>query len=119
MWQLLIVDDEEKICHFLGAFFQRCGFATQTTTSPLEALERIQAHQPDLVLLDVRMSPISGLEVLRRAKRFAPDLRVVMVSALDDPQVAHEAMALGAIDYVTKPFTLDAVWWAERFFGLP
>ncbi len=116
MQRILVVDDEIKICAFLEKFFQGRGFEVETTTSPVEALERIKVRRPDLVLLDVRMSPMSGLEVLRVARSLVPDLRVVMVSAIDDEQVVQEALSLGAVDYVTKPFMLDGRWWAERFF---
>lgn len=119
MQRVLIVDDEVKICELMERFFRQLGFDVNSTTSPLEALEQVEQQRPDLLLLDVRMSPISGLEVLRRVKCIDSTLRVIMVTALDDAAIAQQALALGAIDYVTKPFSLNTEWWAERFFGLP
>lgn len=119
MQRVLVVDDELSVCAFLERFFQHCGFDVETTTSPTVALERIRQRRPDLVLLDVRMGPMSGLELLQKARAFAPDLRVVMVSGIGDEQTVREALSLGAMDYVTKPFNLDTQWWVERFFGLP
>ena len=119
MRRMLIVDDEPKICEFLKRFFERSGFNVETSTSPLEALERVKSARPDLLLLDVRMSPLSGLEVLKQVKALDPEIRVVMVSAVADEQIVREALRLGALDYVTKPLELDTRWWAERFFGFP
>ena len=119
MQRILIVDDELKICEMLGKFFRHLGFAVESTTSPIDALKQVEQQRPDLLLLDVRMSPLSGLEVLRRVRHIDPNLRVIMVTAIDDDEIAQEALALGAIDYVTKPLSLNTKWWAERFFGLP
>lgn len=115
--RMLIVDDEPGMCRFLERFFQQSGFHVETTTSPLEALHRIEAQHPDVLLLDVRMTPMSGLELLQKVRELAPTLHVIMVSAIEDEATAQEALGLGAIDYVTKPLTLDPQWWAERFFG--
>ncbi|MBI4341691.1 MAG: response regulator [Candidatus Omnitrophica bacterium] len=119
MRRMLIVDDEPGMCRFLSRFFQQTGFVVDATTSPEEALSRIATQRPDLLLLDVRLGGVSGLELLRTIRELTPGLRVVMVSALEDEATAQEALRLGAVDYVTKPLTLDPQWWAERFFGYP
>jgi len=77
-----------------------------------EALPEVSTWQPDLVLLDLMMAGIGGLEALRRIKALRPETCVIMVTAVDDLDVARSALAAGAADYVTKPFTfqyLDAV----------
>ncbi len=119
MQRMLIVDDEPKICNFLGQFFQERGFTVETTTSPLEAVERASATSPEIMLVDIRMHPIDGLEVLRRVRASAPEVHVIIVSAYDEAEIAQQALQLGALDYVTKPLVLNPHWWAERFFWFP
>ncbi len=117
MRSLLIVDDEEKIRHMLARFFETRGFSTQMAASGTEALERLEQQAPDCLLLDIRMPDISGLEVLKAAKARYPGITVVMVTAMDDQDLARQAFELGASDYVTKPFGFDDQYWASAFFA--
>jgi DNA-binding response OmpR family regulator len=114
---LLIVDDETKICQFLSRFFEARGFRILTAQSGQEALERLNDSAPDCLLLDLRMPDLSGLEVLKLAKAKFPQLRVVVVSALDDPQTVETAFRLGANDYIPKPLSFDQRDWARAFFA--
>src|SRR5205814_9842020 len=72
-----------------------------------EALAKAPGWRPDLILLDLMMAGIGGLETLRRIKILEPEVSVIMVTAVDDLDVARSALAAGATDYVTKPFTFD------------
>ena len=116
MKTLLIVDDEAKICEILSRFFESRGFQTDVAQSGFEAIDKLRAGAPDLLLLDVRMPDLSGLDVLKVAKRRYPNLRVVMVTALDDHEATETAFQLGACDYITKPLRLDDEDWARAFF---
>ena len=116
MKTLLIVDDEIQICTVLSRFFEGRGFRTQTVQSGREAINRLQGQAPDYLLLDVRMPDVSGLYVLKLAKRLYPDLKVVMVTAYGDPETAKIAFDLGASDFITKPFGFDDQAWARAFF---
>ena len=114
---LLIVDDEPKICEMLSRFFTQRGFQTSTATSGHQAIETVAKQCPDYVLLDIRMPDVSGLDVLKMLKAYCPGVKVVMVTAIDDQEVAATAFRLGATDYITKPFELDETSWARAFFA--
>ena len=117
MKTMLIVDDEAKICAFLASFFTSRGFRTVTAQSGSEAMEKLDRDLPDYMLLDIRMPDLSGLDVLKLAKGRYPQIKIVMVSAVDDEHVAETAFQLGAADYITKPFGLDDQAWARAFFA--
>lgn len=114
---LLIVDDQTQICKLLSQFFESRGFRTQTAQSGREAIERLRVDAPDYLLLDIRMPDVSGLEVLKMAKQRHPNLKVIMVTALDDADTLQAAFQLGASDYVTKPLSFDEQAWARAFFA--
>lgn len=116
MKTLLIVDNELKICEMLSRFFASRGFHTLTAQSGRNALALLETGSPDYLLLDVGMPDISGLEVLRQAKARHPDLKVVMVTALSDTEIANEALRSGASDYITKPVAFTDQAWARVFF---
>ncbi len=103
--RLLVVDDEVAVLEVLGEYFAGQGYQVATARGGAEALARVEAAPPDLVLLDVRMpGGLDGVEVLRRLRRLAPDLPVIMVTGSEDLALARETLALGAFDYVSKPF---------------
>ena len=114
---LLIVDDEAQTCALLSRFFESYGFHTRTAQSGREALEALRHETPDYLLLDIRMPDLSGLDVLKRAKQEHPGLKVVVVTGSDDVETAKEAMRLGAMDYIVKPFSFDTQVWARAFFS--
>ncbi len=106
---LLIVDDEESIREVLARRLKDEGYACWTASDGAEALATASKHDFDLVLTDIKMPGLSGMDVLTQLAAISPDTGVVMVSAMADAQTAIEAMKLGAYDYVTKPFDLDAL----------
>lgn len=116
MKSMLIVDDERKISELLSRFFAARGFQTETAQSGHEAIARLDQTPPDYLLLDIRMPDMSGLDVLREVKARHPALRVVMVTAVEDEEMMQAAYALGAADYITKPFNLSDQSWARAFF---
>ncbi len=107
MARLLIVDDEQDAVEFLAGQFKNRGLEVDTALNGLEAIERVQANIPDLVFLDIRMPGMDGIEVLKKIKEIYPALKVVMMTAVQDEEIVEQAMALGAIDYITKPVSLD------------
>ena len=109
--RMLIVDDERDICDCLQHFFSARGFSVATAFSGEEALMRISQGGTDVVLLDILLPGLSGMEVLRRLKELNPRIQVVMVTGLDQTQLRAEAYRYGAAAYVTKPFDFsDATW---------
>ena len=107
MPKLLVVDDEIALCDLLRHFFIKQGYRVSMATSGTEALTVITKEQPDLMLLDVKMPRMSGIEVLKQLRERGDEVKVIMVSASRDDMTINEARRLGAIDYITKPFHLD------------
>ena len=113
---MLIVDDERAICEMLRRFFELRGFRTLTAQSGTEALQKLAEEPPEYLLLDLKMPDMSGLEVLKLAKRTYPQLRVVVVTGTNDEAAREQAFQEGACDYITKPLGLDDQAWVRAFF---
>ncbi len=113
--RMLIVDDEQDICECLQQFFTARGFSVTRAFSGEEALERLAHESPDIVLLDIKLPGLSGIEVLRRLKTSNPNVRVIMVSALDEYDLREQAKRYGASAYITKPFDLSDLTWSSAF----
>ena len=107
MATLLIVEDEEEVVNYLKDFFQQHELEVLTASTGEEGLELLSSKNPSLVLLDMKLgSGISGMEVLRRGKADYPQIEFIVVTAVDDHNVADMAKGLGARDYITKPFNI-------------
>jgi len=107
MLKILVVDDENEITQILENFFARKGYTVFVANDGEQALEVIQEHRPHLVFLDIRMPKMDGLTVLRNIRLVDKSIKVIMVTALEDDESIKQANALGAVDYITKPFKLD------------
>src|SRR3954468_13205475 len=103
---VLVVDDEEDSRGLLTSLLETLGYRVEAAGSGQEALGRLSAvaGTPDLVVLDVVMPGVDGMETLRRYREAGGRQPVIMVSGLDEAQVAMQAMRLGASEYITKPF---------------
>ncbi len=108
-YRALVVDDERLIRWSVGERLSRSGYSVDSADSGEEALEKITAAPPDLMLLDVRLPGIDGLTTLSRALVIHPDLIVLMMSAHSSVDTAVAAMKQGAIDFLVKPFPLQAL----------
>jgi two-component system sensor histidine kinase/response regulator len=103
---ILVVDDQETNLRVVGTVLTQAGFEVVAATSGAQALKRLEARMPDLVLLDLLMPEMDGIETCRRLKadsRFT-DLPVIFLSAADDAQHVVQALESGGVDYITKPF---------------
>jgi two-component system OmpR family response regulator len=107
--RLLVVEDEEMILELLSGSLRFAGFDVVTAVSGPEALRAVTASRPDLVLLDVMLPDGDGFDVVRRLRSSGPDVPVIFVTARDGVHERVAGLALGADDYVTKPFSLDEV----------
>jgi len=105
--KILVVDDEHLIRWSLEQNLKKQGYEVITAGSGEDALQMAREQQPDLVLLDIQLPGISGIEVLERIKDFDEDIIVIMLTAHGGLETAVNAMRLGAYDYVSKPFNLD------------
>ncbi len=107
MAKILIVDDEEKVRHILALLLRGRKHQVTTAASGEQALEIAPELRPELVLLDLEMPGIDGLETLRQLRLRSYDSDVIMMTAFGTIRSAVEAMRAGAYDYVTKPFDND------------
>jgi two-component system OmpR family response regulator len=110
--RILIADDEVDFRELIAEYLAGKDLDVREAGSGEEAVKRVAEFNPHIVLLDIMMSGIGGLEALREIKAIAPRTAVIMVTAVDDLDAARGALARGAADYVTKPFPfryLDAV----------
>ncbi len=115
MRRMLIVEDEEGICDCLEQFFSGRGFSVVSAFSGEEAVERLRASPADVILIDIMLPGISGIEVLKRVKELRPEARVVMVTARDEAEVREAARQYGADAYITKPFNFSDATWSPVF----
>ncbi|MCF7902310.1 MAG: sigma-54 dependent transcriptional regulator [Candidatus Marinimicrobia bacterium] len=108
--KVLVVDDERDITFFLDEYLSELGYRVYTENQPEQAEKTFLAQQFDVVLLDVNMPRISGLKLLEQFHSVAPDVIIIMISALQDVELVVKCIQLGAYDYVTKPIiTLNQV----------
>ena len=107
MPRLLIVDDEKDITSFAKSFFSKRGIDVYTASGGMQALLIIEKEKPDLVLLDVQMEEISGVEVLRRLRENGSNVKVIMVTGLEDDAVIKETRRLGVRNFIHKPLILE------------
>jgi len=105
--RILVVDDEHLIRWSLEQSLLKQGYDVATAASGEEAIKQVQEETPELVLLDIQLPGMDGLEVLQKVKEIDSEVIVVMVTALGVLETAVKAMRLGAHDYINKPFNLD------------
>jgi len=104
---LLLVDDEVSVLEILVDYFFERGYAVTAVASGEKALAAFTRERPDIVLLDIRMSGIDGVTVLKRLHEADPNVPVIMVTANEDEAMARDTLAIGAFDYVAKPFDFE------------
>lgn len=107
MPKLLIVDDEVDIREFAKNFFKKRNIEVFTSSGGQDALKIIETQKPDLVLLDVRMEEMTGVEVLRKLREKNNSVKVVMVTGVEDEETINEARSLGIKGYIHKPLILE------------
>jgi DNA-binding response OmpR family regulator len=106
---VLIVDDEKNILLTLSQSLEVLQLETDTATTGEEALTKLKEKDFGLILLDLRMPGIDGMEVLRQVREIRPDIRIIMISAYGTIELAVEAMKLGAVDFIQKPFSPEEI----------
>lgn len=104
---ILVVDDQKTVCYSLQRFLQSEGYNVLTATNGEDALQIINHKKPDLVIMDVRMPEMDGLQVLGKIKNLYPKIQVIIMTAFSTTERAIHAIKLGAYDYLTKPFDND------------
>lgn len=102
--RLLIVEDELLLCTVLAEHLRLCGYAVDCAHDGASALNAIEIDHYDLMILDLTLPELDGLDVLQHARNIHPDLRILVVTARDSVQERIQGLDLGADDYLTKPF---------------
>jgi DNA-binding NtrC family response regulator len=104
---ILVVDDEEAFRYMLSSLLSGAGYTVETAVDGVTAINAVQGTVYDIVLLDLKMPKVDGLEVLKFIRANAPRIEVIMLTGMADVKMAVECMKLGAYDYITKPTTTD------------
>ena len=105
--KILVVDDEPEVRKLMEHFLTDRGYQVRLAANGREGLAAIDSFAPDVVLLDMHMPEMDGLETLKELAVRAPGLPVIMVTVNEDVQTTSQLLQLGASDYVPKPFNLD------------
>lgn len=100
---ILVVDDEPRMAQLLAEYLIEHGYRVVVAHSGVEALTKLDLEKPSVVLLDVRMPGMDGVEVLRRIRSFDRQVGILMISANDDVELAKQTIEMGAFDYTIKP----------------
>ncbi len=111
MIKLLIVEDETDVREFMANFFRKRNVEVMTASSGSEALKIWQKEKPYLILLDIQMPDMDGIQTLRQIREKDKDTKVIMVTAKspDEENALEECRRMGAMDYIHKPLELDAL----------
>ncbi|HUX07375.1 MAG TPA: sigma-54 dependent transcriptional regulator [Acidobacteriota bacterium] len=107
MEKILIVDDERSMRDFLRKMLEKQDYEVKAVGSGADAIAELERDGIDLMITDIKMPDISGIELMERCKKISPDTVVIVITAYASHDTAVEAMKLGAEDYITKPFDVD------------
>jgi two-component system, NtrC family, response regulator AtoC len=107
MARILVVDDEPDSVELLQEFLTGKGYDVVTASNGEEALRKVKEERPHLILLDVRMPGMNGLDVLRKVREFDQEVGVIMVTAVNEEDTGRDALKLGAFDYIVKPLNFE------------
>jgi DNA-binding response OmpR family regulator len=106
MPRVLVVDDEPDARELLTEFLTAKGYEVVAASNGEEALRKVKEDRPHLILLDIRMPKMDGLETLRRVREIDHEVGVIMVTSVHEEETGRQALELGAFDYITKPLDL-------------
>ncbi|MDH3359369.1 MAG: response regulator, partial [Desulfobulbaceae bacterium] len=107
--KILVVDDEQNMRIALYEALSRNGYEVSVAENGQMALEMVEKSPPDMLITDIKMPNLDGIELLRRIKAIRPSLPVVIVTGFATVDTAVEAMKQGAVDYIIKPFSVEVI----------
>ena len=109
MEKILVIDDEKPTLSMFRLFLDAYGYSVYTAENGTEGLEIFRKEKPAIVLTDIKMPGIDGLAVLQQIKEIAPQTAVIVITGHGDTALAEEAVALNAIDFISKPIKKEAL----------
>lgn len=109
MKKILVVDDEESVCTVLKQMLESGGYAADVAYDGKQALDKLKSDNFDLLIADINMPVMDGVELLKRTKEILPDLPVIFVTGFGKDKIIIEAMKQGLADFLQKPFRMDDV----------
>lgn len=107
--KILIIDDEAIVCERLKAFLESDGHRIETFIDPTEALHRLERQTFDIVISDIRMGEIGGLQVMEKVFQTSDRTRVIVITGYATLELAREALTKGAFDFIAKPFKMKEI----------
>ncbi len=107
MLKLLVVDDEVDVCDFVKNFFKERNFEVSVAYDGKEALSIVKSINPDIILLDIKMPVMDGIEALKAIRKKDSTKKVIIITAVEDVEKAEEAKHHGVTEYITKPLLLE------------
>ncbi len=108
-WQIVLIDDEEDIRDVMTVTLEDAGYHVMTAENGQEGLQLCKDTSPQIVITDIRMPKMDGIQVLKELKRHNPDIEVIVVTAFGDIEIAVQALQLDASDFITKPINDEAL----------
>lgn len=109
MKKILIVDDEESVRTILKQMLEQGGFSADAASDGKEALDKLGSSSFDMLISDINMPVMDGVELLKRSKELFPNMPVIFITAFGKDKIILEAMKTGLSDYIEKPFRIDGV----------
>ncbi|MDF1545031.1 MAG: sigma-54 dependent transcriptional regulator, partial [bacterium] len=107
--RILVIDDEESMCNFMEIMLSKEGYSVDTAPSGPDGLDKVHESDYDLIIADLNMPKMTGIELLQEVRSFREDQELVVMTAFASVDTAIEAMKKGAADYITKPFKVDEI----------
>ena len=107
MEKILVIDDEVEVCNALKEYLSLKEYEVETALDGSTALKKVEEFKPHIVLLDVIMPGMGGIEVLKEIRSINPQIGIIMVTAVIDEEIAKRIVQLGAYEYITKPIDLN------------
>lgn len=107
--RIMIIDDEIDICKEVAAYLQEQGYEAYFATTGEEGFKLIEKRNPHLLLLDIRLPKMDGLEILKQVNERYPNMVVIVISGAQDVEAARKAIEYGACEYITKPIQMDSL----------
>ena len=107
--EILVIDDEQIVGERLKASLEKDGYALETYTDPVTALDRIKEKVFDVVVTDIRMDNLDGIKVLEEVRKMSHRTKVIIITGYATLEIAREALTKGAFDFIAKPFKLKEI----------